>query len=196
MNPSRSTYTFFQPTLRRVSRAAIAALVAGCDLYGFAPPEPRTPTGSDALEQVILDIEMVPAGVRCVRVSATGGARTESRHFEAAGGMAMTQGLSGLPLGTVTFLGEAFETPCSDVRKTTVPAWVSAPVETSIVLGRTTRVKLDMARNGRANVDVSWTEEAACTAEGAACRTNGECCSKTCQQDLCVPAPPPETPPG
>ena len=178
--------------------AAGASLAVACDLYGFEPLHPPPGAQPDQIEQVILNIESVPTDVRCVRVSATGETRTEARTIDAAGGTALTQSLSGLPLGTVTFVGEAFDDPCSAVRKTTVPGWVSAPVETSIVLGRTARVKLDMARNGRANVDVSWTEEAPCTAEGAACRTNSECCSKTCQQGLCVPAPAPsaEPPPG
>ena len=196
MIPSIPVRVRFSSALGLGLLAASASSALACGLYGFEPLEPPPSGRSDQIEQVILSIETVPTDVRCIRVSATGEARTESRTIDATGGTALTQSLSGLPLGTVTFLGEAFDQACSGVRKATVAGWVSAPVETSIVLGRTARVKLDMARNGRANVDVSWTEEAPCTAEGAACRTNSECCSKSCRQGLCVLAPTAEPPPG
>ena len=43
-----------------------------------------------------------------------------------------------------------------------------------------------MVRNGRANVGVTFTEEAACTQTGATCRINSECCSKKCTAGLCI----------
>ena len=44
-----------------------------------------------------------------------------------------------------------------------------------------------MVRNGRAKVEVTFTEEAACTALHTTCRINSECCSKKCAARLCVP---------
>ena len=98
----------------------------------------------------------------------------------------MTETLTGLPVGTVTFTGEAFTSACSAVTKSTVAPWASAPVETSIVVGRLTTVELTMVRNGRAKVDVTFAEEAACTPVGAACRINSECCSRKCTAGACV----------
>ena len=107
----------------------------------------------------------------------------------------MTQSLSGLPLGSVTFIGEAFTAECSAVSKSTIAAWSSQPVEVSIVLGRLANVELVMVRNGRAKVDITFTEEGACTKTGAACRIASECCSSKCTQGVCAaPRKPPWAP--
>jgi hypothetical protein len=86
----------------------------------------------------------------------------------------------------VTFTGEAFTADCSAVSKSTVAAWTSQPVAVSIVLGRLANVELVMVRNGRAKVDITFTEEGACTQSGAACRIASECCSKKCESGLCA----------
>jgi hypothetical protein len=179
----------FRPFVGLVSLLSLGA----CGLYGSHPaldlprgsaPSPA-PTG-DEVEQVRLFIGEVPADVRCVRITAEGTGRTVVRELDVTGGTALTESLSGLPIGTVTFTGEAFAPACSGVTKATIGAWASAPVQASIVLGRLTTVELVMVRNGRAKVEVTFTEEAACTAIGAACRVNSECCSKRCAAAVCV----------
>jgi len=168
----------------------VAALVtpfvlasAGCGLYTLDPlPE------EEEVEQVVLRITEVPSDVRCIRVTATGPGRTVEREIESSGSASLTQNLSGLPLGSVTFIGEAFTAECTSVSKSTIAAWSSQPVEVSIVLGRLANVDLVMVRNGRAKVDITFTEEAACTKTGAACRIASECCSKKCTQSVCAPA--------
>ena len=127
---------------------------------------------------MVLKIAVVPSDVRCLRVTVTGPGRTVEREIETAGDTTLTQSLSGLPLGTVTFLGEAFTAACSSVSKSTIAAWTSQPVETSIVLGRLATVELVMTRNGRAKVEITFNEEGACTAVGQPCRIPSECCSK------------------
>lgn len=178
-----------------VLSSALAATLAlpGCGLYGTHPlPDPErgsasTPT-DDGVEQVRLYIAEVPADVACVKITAEGPGRTVVRELDVTGGAALTASLSGLPIGTVTFTGEAFGGACTAVTKSTIGAWASAPVQTSIVLGRLATVELVMVRNGRAKVAVSFTDEAACTALGAACRVNSECCSKKCTAGLCTQA--------
>jgi hypothetical protein len=160
---------------------AVIALCAGCGLYGAEPA-----AGQGGVEQVLLKIAVIPGDVQCVRLTAEGAGRSVVRELPVSSGTELKESLSGLPIGTVTFLGEAFSAACTSVTKTTVAAWASAPVETSIVLGRLTTVELVMVRNGRANVEVTFTEEAACTALGAACRVNSECCSKRCSAGACV----------
>jgi hypothetical protein len=167
----------------RSSPAALAALVfaaggiAGC---GFAPPSPEGP------EQVMLAIAVVPTEVRCVRVTAAGPGRTLERELDAVGGMPLTKNLAGLPLGTVTIAGEAFPSACDAVSKSTIPAWVSDPVEVSIVLGRSTTVELTMVRNGRAKLDVNFSDEPPCSPGGASCLGGSECCSKSCSAHVCA----------
>ena len=189
------------PARRAVGRQAagvVAAALAftGCDLYGNGPvtdydrrspvaTAPEAPAGSD-VEQVRLYIGEVPADVRCLKLTAEGQGRAVVRELEVTGGGSLTESLSGLPIGTVTFTGEAFTTACSAVSKSSIGAWASAPVQASIVLGRLSTVELVMVRNGRAKVAVTFTDEAACTAVGAACRINSECCSKKCSLGLCA----------
>lgn len=164
--------------------AAALVSAAGCSLYGAEAPPSRS--GGDDLEQVVLKIAEVPADVRCVRVTAAGETRSVIREIETTGGTALTESLSGLPIGTVVFTGEAFTAACASVTKSTVAPWASAPVETSIVVGRLSTVELAMVRNGRAKVEVTFAEEAACTATGLECRINSECCSKKCTAGACV----------
>jgi hypothetical protein len=180
--------------VRRLLVVASLSSPISCGLYGSHPaPDPsrgsapNSAPSPDEVEQVRLYIGEVPADVRCVRITAVGTGRTVERELDVTGGTALTESLSGLPIGTVTFTGEAFAAACSGVTRATIGAWASAPVQASIVLGRLTTVELMMVRNGRAKVDVTFTEEAACTALNAACRVNSECCSKKCTAGLCVP---------
>jgi hypothetical protein len=168
------------------SPVALAALtftltagLAGC---GLEPPPQEGP------EQVMLAIAVVPTEVRCVRVTAAGPGRTLVRELDAVGGMPLSKSLAGLPLGTVTITGEAFPSACDAVTKSTIPAWVSDPVDVSIVLGHSTTVELTMVRNGRAKLDINFSDEPACSAGGTSCLGGSECCSKTCSAHVCTGA--------
>ena len=181
--------------VRRVLVVVSLSSPIACGLYGSHPADPVPPRGPPPpadpspgeVEQVRLYIGEVPADVRCVRITAAGTGRTVERELDVTGGTALSENLSGLPVGTVTFTGEAFAAACSGVTKSTIGAWASAPVQASIVLGRLTTVELVMVRNGRARVGVTFTDEPACTALGAACRVNSECCSKECAAGVCAP---------
>jgi hypothetical protein len=162
---------------------ALAVCAApACGLYSLEFPE------DEDVEQVVLKIAVVPSDVRCIRVIAAGPGRTVERELETSGAATLSQSLAGLPLGTVTFIGEAFTAACTAVTKSTIAAWTSQPVQVSIVLGRLANVELVMVRNGRAKVDITFTEEGACTQPGAACRVASECCSKKCESGLCARA--------
>jgi hypothetical protein len=177
-----------RPSRHRWPAAALALALAGagqasCGLYTLDPlPE------EDGVEQVVLKIAVVPSDVQCIRVTAAGPGRTVEREIETSGSTSLTQSLSGLPLGSVTFIGEAFMAACTSVTKSTIAAWSSQPVEVSIVLGRLANVELVMVRNGRAKVDITFTEEGACTKPGAACRIATECCSRKCESGICAEA--------
>jgi hypothetical protein len=154
-------------------------LTPGCD----APPPPPEP------DQVVLRLEVVPPDVSCLRLLASGPGRTVARDLEVVPGTPLVETFSGLPLGTVRFSAEAFEKPCADVTRSTVPAWVSEAQEVSVVLGRLSSVSLSMVRNGRAKVGVLFTDEPACTAAGSLCTSNAACCSGSCQKGSCAVPP-------
>jgi hypothetical protein len=167
---------------RRFHALSLSLSLAALGLGGCELGMPET----DGIEQIALRIAVVPMDVRCVRITAAGPGRTMVREIEATAGEMLTRSLSGLPLGPVTVLGEAFPAACSAVTKSTIPAWVSEPVDVSIVLGRSVTVDLAMVRNGRAKVDVSWSDEPTCSAGGLACQSNAECCSRSCVQHACA----------
>jgi hypothetical protein len=156
---------------------SLAAASSGC---GIDLPDP------DTVEQVVLRISVVPSEVRCIRITVLGTGRTVTRELEATGGISFQQSFTGLPLGLVTFTGEAFPAACSSVTKSTVPAWVSETVPVSIVLGRIANVDLTMVRNGRAKVSLGFSDEPACSAAGAACLSATECCSRACVARRCA----------
>lgn len=167
---------------------ASGAVLGACGLYGIEPPTPRPGSpgaNADDVGQAVLHITAVPEDVQCLRITAAGPGRSVVKEIEASGADAFSQNLTGLPLGTVVFTGEAFAAACASVSKSTIAGWASESVETSIVLGRLANVDLVMARNGRARVDVTFREEAACTGPGAACRVASECCSKRCTAGAC-----------
>jgi hypothetical protein len=174
-SPSRS--------LLALALLALGPALPACHLYGTEPPPSRA---GGEVEQVILKITEVPSDVRCVRITAAGEMRSVVREIDSAGGATLTESLTGLPIGTVIFTGEAFTAACTSVTKSTVAPWASAPVEASIVVGRLSTVELSMVRNGRAKVEVTFTDEAACTATGAECRINSQCCSRKCSAGVCV----------
>jgi hypothetical protein len=188
----RDGFTGGQATRWRRGVLAAAVALGACSLYGVeAPPGVQTGTPgapADDLGQAVLHITAVPEDVQCVRLTAAGPARSVVKEIDANGTDALSENLTGLPLGTVTFTGEAFPAACTSVSKTSIAAWASEGVEASIVLGRLANVDLVMARNGRAKVDVTFQDEAACTATGAICRIASECCSRRCLDHACASA--------
>jgi hypothetical protein len=196
-SPARTRQTRFAsgrvPPLRLALATGFALATAACNLYGIEPPSGALKPGAmapaaDELGQAVLNITAVPEDVQCVRITAAGPGRTVAKEIDADGTGALSQTLTGLPLGTVVFTGEAFPAACTSVGKATIAAWASESVEASVVLGRLANVDLVMARNGRAKVDVTFQDEAACTPLAAACRVAGECCSKRCLDHVCTSA--------
>jgi hypothetical protein len=137
--------------------------------------------------QVMLSLAAVPADVACVRLTAAGPGRTVVREIPVSAGAMINEAFSGLPLGTVVFRGEAFGVDCEAVTKTTIPGWASDPETVAIILGRLTTVSLTLNRNGRAKVNVEFSDEPTCTPAPSACITNAECCSKSCKSGTCQP---------
>ena len=132
--------------------ALLSVLAAGCGL-----PE----RDGGGVEQVVLTIGVVPADVACVRITATGAARTVLREIDVAAGTAVSESFSGLPLGPVAFKAEAFPGACEDVTRSTIPTWASESVSASIAVGRLSTVALVLYRNGRAKVGVDFIDEQA-----------------------------------
>jgi hypothetical protein len=163
------------PRQRLMTGAALGLLAAAC---GDLRPPHQEP-------QVVLAISTVPADVSCLRLTAAGPGRTFSREVEAMPGASIDEAFSGLPLGTVNFLAEAFPASCTSVSKATIATWISDPAQAAVVVGRLATVALTLHRNGRAKVSVDFVDEPLCQPAGATCITDLECCSHACTRGAC-----------
>src|SRR5437868_6686205 len=102
-----------------------AALVTGCS---------SGDSGSEPLGEASLAIAVVPKDVNCIHVAAQGKQRTEVRSFIVGPDKpSLFAHVTGLPLGAVTFMGQAFSQKCDAVTSATEPNWVSDPVAASVV---------------------------------------------------------------
>jgi len=151
----------------------------------FAAPGCTGQHSDDPTAAVLLTLSEVPAEVACARVTASSDLRTTERTLDLVSGMPLVQTLTGMPLGNVTFVGEAFSQTCDAVTASTIPSWVSDPVTAAVVLGRLTSVTLTMHRNGRTKVAVDFPNEPACGAAQTACLISSECCSGVCSRKVC-----------
>ena len=115
-------------------------------------------TASDgALGQARVAVLAAPADVHCVQITAAGSSVTTSA-FDVATGEASVFTLSGLPLGAVSFSGEAFPARCADVTDGAPPFWVADAVTATLEPGVVADVALTMRRNGQAAVAVDFSE--------------------------------------
>lgn len=164
--------------------------LAACGDLDMAAPGPHSTAGAaEDVGMIEMALTSVPSDVTCVRITAKGPYREKVADVEVVPGPAMSQVLTGFPLGQVKVMAEAFGAACEKVTSKTTPTWISDAKEVSIVEGTKTRVEFNMARNGRVDVSFNFPEEPACSAVGAVCGTNKECCTGLCKSDLCQAAP-------
>lgn len=130
--------------------ALLCPFVSGCD-DGASDPA--------ATGQALLSLPSIPDNVSCVRVTATGEFRSTVRDFDVVPGETLTQALTGLPVGSVSFSANAYAGACSDVTKSTAPLWLSDEKTVTIVQGKSTSVTLTLYKNGRAKVTVEFADQ-------------------------------------
>ena len=139
-------------------RTILSACLALFTLIGWTGCEDLSPPDADTT-RVVVSLSTIPTDVQCVRITAVGPSRTVLREIEVTGGESLTETMTALPVGMVTFTGDAFTAICDKVSKSTIPAWVSEPVPVNVTAGRLASVALTMYRNGRAKVAVDFVDE-------------------------------------
>jgi hypothetical protein len=130
----------------------LCALALVASLGACSPP-----ADEEDVATAVLSLVQVPADIHCVRITAAG-SRTVVKSFDATPGASATFSLSRLPVGAVTFSGEAFAAACSAVGMS-APDWVSDPVTVTLTAGIEAQVSLIMRRNGRASVSVDFVDD-------------------------------------
>lgn len=113
----------------RLASALSVLVVAAC-----ADPGEPGPDGDEA--QIQLAVTDVAAGIRCLRFSTeqAGMRKTEQKVAVTPGNPANVM-LTGLAVGAVTIVGDAFTQTCGNVTAMTLPAWVSDPVSRTLLPG-------------------------------------------------------------
>ena len=162
--------------------AAASALAVGCQ----GTHSPGSP-GDDDTGEMSVALTEVPSDVSCLRLTVTGLSRTVVKPVPLVTGASTANiALTGLPLGKVTVLAEAFGAQCAALIATSVPVMISDPTDASIVQGTVTQLSLVLKRNGQMTVSVDFGNEPACSANGTACLAAAECCSGACTAGICA----------
>jgi hypothetical protein len=135
--------------------------------------------------------------VLCIRVTATGGGRTVTDRLNVTPGPGTVLPLSGLPLGSDTFVGDAFPVGCSAIGSS-IPTWVADPVVVDVTAAMRANLALVFKPNGRAGVSADFGDagsdsglpNASCTNAGCVCVAGFDNCDGTwangCEANLSV----------
>jgi hypothetical protein len=166
--------------LRKGVLVAALLVAAGCS-NGDSADTRAEDTGSVQVALVI-----VPADVQCVSITATG-TRVRQQNFNVMPGQMSVLSMDGLPVGQVTFTGQAFPGGCGGGGAMgAAPNYVADPVTTQINATGVTSLTLNMRRNGQASIDVDFETGGMCVPAGSACMPGSStpCCTGlACQAD-------------
>lgn len=127
------------------------AQTAGCDGNRSSP-------GAQPGGRAMINLGIVPDSIACVRVTAAGDDRSVVRDFAVQPGDSVSDTLTGLPIGSVTFSAGAYSQDCASVTKSTVPTWISDEKTVTIAEGKSASVSLTLYQNGRAKVTVAFAD--------------------------------------
>ena len=141
------------------------------------PPEPALGTPE---VRALVQVEEVPEGVSCIRVTVTGSDRIMRFSMPVSPGVRSSLSASALPTGKVRFEGEAFEKPCSAITDTDVAGWRSDPVDQTLAAGAPVILTLKLRRNGVADVRFGFEFARACVPGGFVCAANEICFVLAC----------------
>jgi hypothetical protein len=145
-----------------------------------SPPPADDGTGVGV---VMVAITAAPADVSCVQIRAEG-TRTVTRSFDVTPGASTVLKMNGLPLGALTFSGQAFASTCAGVTAASDPTWVADAVATTVVAGVVGSVTLTMRRNGNVNVSVDFVDDVTPPSPDPTCNTvlakTGALCTQDC----------------
>jgi hypothetical protein len=143
--------TLFRSARCSALLAAIGIILClGCD---------NNPSGKGEGGEILFNVASIPEDVTCVRVTASGDYREVVRDFDVSPGATLSEGLSGLPVGSVIFSASAYATDCASVTKSTVPTWISDQKTVNVVQGKSSSITLALYKNGRVKVTVEFADQ-------------------------------------
>ena len=168
-----------QRLLKGVALAVLGAAVGCTDLPSTEP----TPDDTGRVEFALV---MVPTDVQCITITAIG-SRVRQQDFIVVPAQTSVLAMNGLPVGAVTFSGQAFNGPCGGGGPMgPSPTYVADPVTAQINATGVTSLALNMRRNGQASISVDFETGGMCGVAGAACSPtspNACCTGLSCVAD-------------
>ncbi len=168
-----------QRLLKGVALAVLGAAVGCTDLPSTEP----TPEDTGRVEFALV---MVPTDVQCISITATG-SRVRQQTFIVVPGQTSVLAMNALPVGSVTFSGQAFNGACGGGGPMgPSPTYVADPVTAQINATGVTSLALNMRRNGQASISVDFETGGMCGVAGAACSPtspNACCTGLSCVAD-------------
>jgi hypothetical protein len=166
--------------------AALLALPScGNDADTNRPPDPSGAPSETSLEaSALVQVDDVPGGVACIRVTVAGLGRTAVFGIDATPGESTSLAAGGLPTGNVTFLGEAFSKDCDSLVATDVGTWKSNPTNQVLLAGVTAVVTLVLTKNGVAETKFVFEFARACVSGSQECAPDELCFVLKCTDSL------------
>jgi len=133
---------------RYLAGVALCSMVFGCS-------SPNPEAEEQGLGVATAAVTNVPTDVACIVITVTGN-RVAERKFDVTAGASSILAMNGLPVGAVTFTGNAYPTACSAVTSSSSPTWLSDPVSASLTAGVDAKVTLPLRKNGSSTVSVDF----------------------------------------
>lgn len=134
-------------SIRQLAVVAVCSALAAC-----SSPNPEAEEGLGVATAAVTN---VPSDVSCIVITVTGN-RVAERKFDVTTGASSVLSMKGLPVGSVTFVGNAYPTACSAVTSSSSPTWLSDPVNATLSAGVDAPVTLPLRRNGSSTVSVDF----------------------------------------
>jgi len=175
---------------------AIRGIGLSMAIAGSIACSSATAPKGEEVGQAAATITQVPPDVQCVRITVAG-TTTVTRSFDVGTAQSSVLTLTGLPIGTDTFVGDALPVPCGAAGSTR-PTWVSQPVVAAVSADAAVNVTLVLLQpaNGQGNVAVDFgggggsglPHVAGCDGSGCTCTTGFANCDATltngCEVDV------------
>jgi hypothetical protein len=127
-----------------------------CGTLGMVFACGEAPKTDVEVGEAMVTLATIPSDVNCVRILVASTVRDVAHDLDVKAGDTISESLTGLPIGAVTFAANAYAAACSSVTKATVPTWVSEEKTVNLVPGKSSSISLTLLRNGRAKVTVEF----------------------------------------
>jgi hypothetical protein len=169
-------------SMRLLTVVGVSSMVVWGAACGVMKPE-------EPIGEARVALTEVPVDIVCIHLTAAGSRVVEKTFTSSLVPQDSVVAMQGLPLGDVSFTGEAYMVPCSAISGA-IPEWVGGPVNATLTAGAIAQVTIVMKHNGKAKIGVDF-DDPTCSIAGDACTADNACCGgpnlvASCQSGACA----------